>query len=132
MPRVTNAAAGLNRWRTIGSRLTRSTAGWLGWKHLRRRRAPRLETTLPEPATRPHDTLVSPDAVATAARPARRPARATPDEVLVVDARAALTPAQLVERKLADLLGAAPLPVSHLVAELGGQSLPWRPRRSMA
>jgi len=36
------------------------------------------------------------------------------EEVLVRDARAGLTPAQMVERKLISLLKGAPLPVSHL------------------
>jgi hypothetical protein len=35
-------------------------------------------------------------------------------EVLVIDARAQMTPAQLVERKLLRLMKAAPMPVSHL------------------
>ena len=37
-----------------------------------------------------------------------------PRESLVRDARAGLTPAQLVERKLASLLRGTPLPVSRL------------------
>jgi hypothetical protein len=37
------------------------------------------------------------------------------DEALVADARAGLTPAQMVERKLASLLKSQPLPVSHLM-----------------
>jgi hypothetical protein len=36
------------------------------------------------------------------------------EETLVADARAGLTPAQFVERKLVALLQATPLPVSHL------------------
>ncbi len=36
------------------------------------------------------------------------------DEVLVVDERAALSPAEMVERKLLSLLGASPFPVSQL------------------
>jgi hypothetical protein len=44
-------------------------------------------------------------------RPAVPPA-ATSEEVLVRDARAGLTPAQMVERKLASLLQGVPLPVS--------------------
>lgn len=35
------------------------------------------------------------------------------EETLVSDARAGLTPAQMVERKLATLLQSAPLPVSN-------------------
>jgi hypothetical protein len=61
-----------------------------------------------------------------AANPTRDPVRA-PDgaavlatstlaeEALVADPRAALTPAQMVERKLASLLKTQPLPVSHLM-----------------
>jgi hypothetical protein len=37
-------------------------------------------------------------------------------EGLVIDARAGLTPSQLVERKLIGLLRGAPLPVSHLLS----------------
>jgi hypothetical protein len=37
-----------------------------------------------------------------------------PDETLVADPRAGLTPSQLVERKLVTLLGASSLPVSTL------------------
>jgi hypothetical protein len=36
------------------------------------------------------------------------------EEALVADPRAALTPAQMVERKLASLLNRQPLPVSQL------------------
>jgi hypothetical protein len=36
------------------------------------------------------------------------------EEILVPDARALLTPAQMVERKLVSLLKNASLPVSHL------------------
>lgn len=39
------------------------------------------------------------------------------EEALVADPRAALTPAQMVERKLASLLNTRPLPVSHLRTE---------------
>jgi hypothetical protein len=45
---------------------------------------------------------------------AARPSQAAPEEALVADPRAALTPAQMVERKLALLLSSQPLPVSHL------------------
>lgn len=38
------------------------------------------------------------------------------EEALVVDARAGLTPAEVVERKLATLLKGRPLPVSHLLS----------------
>ncbi len=41
-------------------------------------------------------------------------APAATEEALVADPRAALTPAQMVERKLASLLNARPLPVSQL------------------
>jgi hypothetical protein len=37
------------------------------------------------------------------------------EEALVADARAGVTPAQMVERKLASLLKSQPLPVSHLM-----------------
>lgn len=37
------------------------------------------------------------------------------EEALVADPRAALTPAQMVERKLASLLKSQPLPVSHMM-----------------
>jgi hypothetical protein len=36
------------------------------------------------------------------------------EEILVADARGALTPAQMVERKLVSMLQSAPLPVSRL------------------
>jgi hypothetical protein len=47
---------------------------------------------------------------------ARQPARPpeAPEEVLVADDRAALTPAQLVEQKLVYLLKTHALPVSHV------------------
>ena len=38
------------------------------------------------------------------------------EEALVTDARAGLTPAQMVERKLVALLKTNPLPVSHVMA----------------
>jgi hypothetical protein len=44
------------------------------------------------------------------------PAAHPPDESLVSDARAGLTPAQLVERRLVALLKSAPLPLSRLQA----------------
>ena len=44
------------------------------------------------------------------------PANLTSEEALVTDARAGLTPAQMVERKLVSLLQSAPLPVSRLQA----------------
>jgi hypothetical protein len=37
------------------------------------------------------------------------------EEALVADARAGLTPAQMVEHKLASLLKTQPLPVSHMM-----------------
>jgi hypothetical protein len=40
---------------------------------------------------------------------------AAEEEALVADARAGLTPAQMVERKLGVLLKSNPLPVSHLM-----------------
>jgi hypothetical protein len=41
---------------------------------------------------------------------------AVPEEALVADDRAGLTPAQMVERKLVSLLKMNPLPVSHVMA----------------
>jgi hypothetical protein len=38
------------------------------------------------------------------------------EEALVLDARAGLTPAEAVERKLASLLQGRPLPLSHLLS----------------
>jgi hypothetical protein len=38
------------------------------------------------------------------------------EEALVEDVRAGLTPSQMVERKLVNLLKSNPLPVSHLMA----------------
>jgi hypothetical protein len=46
------------------------------------------------------------------------------EEVLVTDARAGLTPAQMVERRLVALLGNTPVPLSQLQATTG-------PRRSL-
>jgi hypothetical protein len=43
------------------------------------------------------------------------PAVALTDEALVADARAGLTPAQMVEHKLASILKCQPLPVSHRI-----------------
>ena len=45
------------------------------------------------------------------------------EEVLIVDGRAKLGPAQLVENKLSNLLRSSPLPVSHvrLTALCGGR-----------
>lgn len=37
-----------------------------------------------------------------------------PEETLIADARAGLTPAQMVERKLISLLKGRPLPMSHV------------------
>jgi hypothetical protein len=44
-----------------------------------------------------------------------QPAHALAEEALVADARAGLTPAQMVEHKLASLLKSQPLPVSHMM-----------------
>jgi hypothetical protein len=41
--------------------------------------------------------------------------RGLTEEALVADARAGLTPAQMVERKLASLLKSQPVPVSHMM-----------------
>jgi hypothetical protein len=43
------------------------------------------------------------------------PATPTTDEDLIADARANLTPAQMVERKLVQMLRGNPLPVSHML-----------------
>jgi hypothetical protein len=43
------------------------------------------------------------------------PPPALTEEALVADARAGLTPAQMVEHKLATLLKSQPLPVSHMM-----------------
>jgi hypothetical protein len=45
---------------------------------------------------------------------AEAPTPPASEETLVADSRAGLTPSQLVERKLAALLSATPIPVSHL------------------
>jgi hypothetical protein len=50
-----------------------------------------------------------------AARAGRAAAPGKTEEVLVADARAGLTPSQMVERKLAALLKSQPLPVSHML-----------------
>jgi len=47
--------------------------------------------------------------------------RTRPQETLVVDSRAGLTPAQMVERKLRGLLRGGPLPVSHLLNTVKGR-----------
>jgi hypothetical protein len=48
--------------------------------------------------------------------------RALADEALVVDARAELTPAQMVERKLLFLLKSQPIPVSHMTTRRSSRS----------
>ena len=48
------------------------------------------------------------------AQPEPSPDRPVSDEALVSDVRAGLTPAQMVERKLASLLNSTPLPMSRL------------------
>jgi hypothetical protein len=48
--------------------------------------------------------------------PPAPPVVSTSDEALVTDARAGLTPAQMVERRLVSLLQSTPLPVSRLQA----------------
>jgi hypothetical protein len=55
----------------------------------------------------PYDRPVSPVA--------QHPGHATPEESLVTDVRAGLTPAQMVERKLLSLLKSNPQPVSPLM-----------------
>jgi hypothetical protein len=47
------------------------------------------------------------------------PAVEGPEEVLVVDARAGLSPAQMVERKLMGMLRTVPLPVSQIMTRPG-------------
>jgi hypothetical protein len=49
-------------------------------------------------------------------------------EELVLDPRAALTPAQMVERKLIALLKGAALPLSSAMTEFGGARARRRPR----
>jgi hypothetical protein len=57
-----------------------------------------METVLPTPSTsQPHPKTHQPS-----------------EEVLVPDARAELTPAQMVERKLVSMLRTGAVPVSHL------------------
>ncbi len=46
--------------------------------------------------------------------PVAPPIPAATEEALVADPRGEMTPAQMVERKLASLLNTRPLPVSHL------------------
>ncbi len=48
--------------------------------------------------------------------PELRDVATAPEECLVADARAGLTPAQLVERKLVALLKSDPLPLSQVMA----------------
>jgi hypothetical protein len=50
---------------------------------------------------------------------AKRLSQSPPEEALITDARAGLTPAQMVERKLVSLLKSNPLPVSHVQLEAG-------------
>jgi hypothetical protein len=68
------------------------------------------------------------DRQGTAGTPADRttsvPAPAAAQEALVNDARAGLTPAQMVERKLFEMLRSTPLPASRLQST--------RPRRSLS
>lgn len=72
-------------------------------------------------STRPTPTSVEPAAAEARRLTVRAAARrvvAAPaaEEALVLDARAGLTPAQAVERKLASLLKGQSLPVSHLLS----------------
>lgn len=53
---------------------------------------------------------------------ARSPRQA--EDVLIADARAQLTPSQMVERKLVSLLRGAPLPVSQLQRPLARRRPP--------
>jgi hypothetical protein len=62
------------------------------------------------PATEPA-ALAEPDAAGTASATLD----GAEEEALVADARAGLTPAQMVERKLGSLLKSNPLPVSHMM-----------------
>jgi hypothetical protein len=66
--------------------------------------------TLAAPAVRPQSPREHP----ASPPPPLFPPTAKPDELLVVDSRAALTPAQMVERKLVSLLKGETLPVSHM------------------
>lgn len=63
---------------------------------------------------------LTPDASSTPA--ARVCPPSGPDEALVPDRRAALRPAQMVERKLHGLLRNTPLPISHLHGTCAGLS----------
>jgi hypothetical protein len=47
--------------------------------------------------------------------------RAAQEETLIADARAGLTPSQLVERKLMGVLRGGALPVSHLLNAVKGR-----------
>jgi hypothetical protein len=62
-------------------------------------------------------SVVPPRATDSAALPAPTGPDAlttTPEEALIADTRAGLTPSQLVERKLISLLKSSPLPISHV------------------
>ncbi len=65
----------------------------------------------------PRDTASTPETVST------RRLASPPQETLVHDSRAGLTPAQMVERKLVALLQSTLLPASHLQANRNRRAL---------
>lgn len=76
--------------------------------------------TRTQPADEPTDLF---EAGATPARfggATPRPAAAAEEETLVLDARAGLSPSQMVERKLLRLLNGRPLPLDRL-GQAGGR-----------
>jgi hypothetical protein len=77
------------------------------------------DTTRTSRALVPISLLYSPRFDAALRRPGNEQspglATLTTDEDLIADARANLTPAQMVERKLVQMLRGNPLPVSHML-----------------
>ncbi|HXG10487.1 MAG TPA: hypothetical protein VNK04_12060 [Gemmataceae bacterium] len=66
-------------------------------------------------ATVVNDPALPPSPAAAAGSVGVRGTHAPLEESLVADARSGLTPAQMVERKLASLLRSNPMPVSYLM-----------------
>jgi len=61
-----------------------------------------------------------PDSAISYPRPlSRKASPEQPEEALVADARAGLTPAQMVERRLMGMLRTVPLPVSQIMTRPG-------------
>src|SRR5206468_3803574 len=122
-----------HRWGTLGARLARSAGGWLAGGRSPRRPRGRREATRVSAPLHGRERHVGPAPAgaghhgqAAAVGPGPRagsanPAAGEPEWTLVVDARAHLTPAQMVERKLASLLKRAPLPLSNLAAAAPGR-----------